>query len=207
MALQQLIKMKQLNLTFGLFFLSFLLLSMPANAGDLSALAFTKRAYPTMLAINKNSKDYAEKSMANFKQIFNFKEFNLRCSYDVKNKMSEAEYAKLEKIFSDVFFTNFKNESDKIYERRITKPKYHIKEESEKFTIVSATGQSKKGQATFSLYLKKNEKGEWQLIDLSIERVLLSRNYRGSFNRIYREHGFDGLYARLEKKKEKLTQR
>jgi len=167
-----------------------------ADSGP-EALLFTKKAYPAMLAVNSQSGANADTALGNFKKIFNFAEFYKRCASDLKRKVTKDQLDQIETSFRTVFFKNFKEKFESIYARRILRPTYSIKQETENYTIVTATGKSKRSNITISFYLKKTAQGQWQLIDLAVKSALLSRNYRGSFNRIYREHGFDGLYARI----------
>jgi phospholipid transport system substrate-binding protein len=47
-------------------------------------------------------------------------------------------------------------------------------------------------------------KGEWRVYDVVIEEVSLVSTYRKTYGKIVDREGFDGLFARMEKKIEEL---
>ncbi|MBU0506200.1 MAG: ABC transporter substrate-binding protein [bacterium] len=187
-------------------FILSLFLSLPAFAS--AELSYTKQTYEKMMGLETTDPAFEEKALSQFQDIFNFVAFNNRVTRDIKNKMTPEEFTKLETLFKDVFYNAYKNSILKVNDRKVIHPHYSLKENKEHYTIVNVTGQSGERQATLTFYIKPNDnkKEGFQLIDLSVEGALLSRNYRGSFNRIFREKGFAGLYARIQNKRDTLLQ-
>jgi len=172
-------------------------------------LIYTKKTYEKMMALEPSDSAFEAKAFSQFENIFYFIAFNHRVTRDIKNKMTPEEFTSLENLFKGVFYNAYKNSLLKVNDRKVRHPQYNLKEKKEHYSIVNVTGKSGNGQATLTFYIKptiNNKKNKFQLIDLSVEGALLSRNYRGSFNRIFREKGFTGLYSRIQNKRDTLLQ-
>jgi phospholipid transport system substrate-binding protein len=65
--------------------------------------------------------------------------------------------------------------------------------------VVSFTGKKGEKQAQFKVFFTQKD-SEWKIYDVEVEGVLLSRNYRGQFNRILRNENYSGLITRLDRK-------
>ena len=51
------------------------------------------------------------------------------------------------------------------------------------------------------IWLYHGSEKKWYLVDLTISKSNLIANYQGQFNKIIRDHGFEDLLLRMEKKK------
>jgi ABC-type transporter MlaC component len=183
----------------------FLFAAFPARAED--ALSFTKTAYEAMAAIDPSSPTGAESALSRFRGNFDFDGFYARVTPDIAAKMTPEENAKLKTVFDELFFTNFSKNTDSIAQHKLASPVYAVSETSAEYSVVKASGKFKGAGATLAFFVRPVATGAWKMIDLEIDSVLLSRNYRGSFNRVFREKGFAGLVGRLEAKLKELSPR
>lgn len=62
----------------------------------------------------------------------------------------------------------------------------------------------RKGNFILSLALKPKA-DSYQIVDMDMEGALLSRNYRGQFNYLFRKYGKSGMLAKMEEKLAKQT--
>lgn len=187
-----------------LILLAALLFTIPARAED--AITFTATAYKTMTTIDSKSSSFKNDALDRFKSLFDFDGFYARVTPDIAAKMSEEDTAKLKEAFEDLFFTNFAAKTASIASRKIAFPKYAIKTSATEITVVSASGNLPGGgNATFAFALKPVAGATWRLVDIEVDSVLLSRNYRGAFNRTFRENGASGLIEKLNAKRREIT--
>ena len=169
-------------------------------------MAFTKKAYTSFNSLNPDHKNFQSQAVENFKKYFDFHQFSERAFYDVKKTMTHEELQEVQALFKEVFFLNFSYKAKDLFNRMVKKPDYHVKAVKEKFTVVAILGTQDGQTSSIDYYVAPAAGGRWGVIDLSVEGVLLSRNYRGAFNRIYREQGLSGLKQKLSSKKDKLEQ-
>lgn len=178
------------------------LLSESSLASDV--LSFSKNAYETITSLDTNQKEFSEEALKKFKEIFFYDGFNERAMSDIKKQASAEDYEKLKMAFQEVFFLNFKTSAIKLTQKKISHPQYAIKEEKPNFTVVSISGEASEGPLTIDFYIAKKNESDFGMIDLSVDGVQLSRNYRGSFNRIYRDKGVEGLLEKFKQKYQTL---
>lgn len=179
-----------------------LLLSFPSFATDY--IEFTKTAYHDLKKLSPTQSDFQKKALDNFKQHFYFQGFSDRAFYDLKKKMPENEIKEIRSLFQKVFYKNFSLKAHNLIKRIASNPLFQIKEQKKKFTIVQVTGKTKEGQSQLAYYVQPQPDG-LKIIDIAVDGVLLSRNYRGAFNRVYREKGFEGLKTKLSHKLKTLN--
>lgn len=185
-----------------LFLLGLFFWSSSIQAGE--PAVFAKKAYESMVAIDTSSKNYSERALSHFKTVFSFDGFYDEVSSDLKKKMTENELKELHDLFERVFFKNFAIHATEIAKKRMQHAQYLIKDQTTDKVVVIISGQTIKGPLKVSFHLKLGSDQEWKVFDIAIDDVLLSRNYRGSFNRIYREQGFEALIAKMTKKYHEL---
>jgi ABC-type transporter MlaC component len=190
--------MKNITLFFLLLFIS-----TNAIAGE-TILSFSKSAYESMVALDAKEAEFSKQAVEKFKKYFDFDGFNLRAMRDVKKKVTPKQYAILSEAFQEFFFLNFELKSQRLLRKKIAKPTYAVKEVKTDFTIVKISGETDEGPMNIDFYVHSITDDAYGMIDLAVDGVLLSRNYRSSFNRIYRDHGFKELLKRLEDQKKKL---
>ena len=180
-------------------------LSVNVLAADVKLLDFTRSSYDKITAINPATTDFADTALTQLKAIFNFNEFCLRTMQDINKKMSEAEYAQAQALFENVFFLNFKKNALSINNKKINTPVYSVTSSVQDYQVVTLSGTTAAGSMHIDFYIKSDSRDSLGIIDLAIDGVQLSRNYRGVFNRLYREKGFAGLSERLQNKQLELT--
>lgn len=182
-----------------------LLAAFPVYAED--ALVFTKAAYESMAAIDPSSPEGVAGAVSRFRENFDFDGFYARVTPDIAAKMTPEENEKLKAVFDELFFTNFLKKTGSIAARKLAGPVYAVRESNPQYSVVKASGKFQGTDATLAFFVHPAASGAWKLIDLEVDSVLLSRNYRGSFNRVFREKGFSGLVERLEARLKALSPR
>ena len=112
-----------------------------------------------------------------------------------------------------MFFLNLKKNAKNIAKKRILQPALKSREISTQLAEVTFSGipesemlkhlgnDLKKLEVQFILTFDEKI---WRLVDIAVEGALLSRQYRGSFNKIFRDKGYDGLLYYLERKMNEL---
>lgn len=162
-----------------------------APAGD---IAVAKQAYHYFIN--------ADRSVAVLPILFDFDVFYTLVAQDFKGSIENDKAERFKALFSEVFFKQLAKKGLRAHP--LEDPIYTRSE--------NARGQSKvvlQGKAfsdsqeavtmTIDFYLREGHRG-WRIEDFAVNGALLSRNYRGHFNRIFREEGFSGLVARMEQK-------
>lgn len=178
--------------------------ALPAVAADV-VLDYARTAYASLTGMDKNSSDFARQTAQKMRTLFDVDGLAGFAMQDIKSKISEGEYQDLSAVFADVFFANIERKADKIAARRLKNPTFSVRESQPELVVVQAAGLAATGQATMAFYFKPISVGEWKLVDLEIESVRLSRNYRGLFNRVFREKGYVGLKEKLAARLKELV--
>lgn len=134
-----------------------------------------------------------------FATTFDMDVFGKRCLLDNWDVLSESERAR----FKDLLKKNLKKQISK--NMPLTKddvnflmiPKSLKQEDGLK--KVESILKTKEGPVNFAIYLTSKD-GRYLVADYDVDGALLSRNYRGHFNYIYRKYGKEGLFAKMEQK-------
>lgn len=188
----------------GLLLAALILPSPRAVAADV-VLDYARTAYDSLTGMDQKSPDFARQTAQKMRSLFDVDGLAGFAMQDIKAKMSADEYQDLRTVFADVFFANIERKADKIAARRLKNPVFTVRESELELVVVQAAGLAATGQATMAFYFKPVSGAEWKLVDLEIESVRLSRNYRGLFNRVFREKGFGGLKEKLAARLKELT--
>lgn len=183
-------------------FLFFILLSFPSQAHP--ALKKAKEVYGEIKNLPLKNESEKIKAIEKFQNAFGFDDFFYLVIQDITFLMNEKEKSEVKDVFYDLFFENFKNKSENIFKKRVYSETYHFLGKSHDVYQISLTGKSDSSSHTLVFYFKEKQNNEIKLIDIEIDSALLSRNYRGTFNRTFRKHGFTGLKERLTNKLKQL---
>lgn len=115
---------------------------------------------------------------------------------DFKDGLNPEKYSEFKFIFAQVLSKSLKENIGQLTSRRFGSLVYKIKSEKGTQAAVLIRGKAQSEWIEMELQMNQTSSG-WRVSDLSVDSVLLSRNYRGQFNRIYREEGMEGLLTRL----------
>lgn len=176
--------------------------SQQARSANNGAVAFVQEAYQHFAHLHASKSASTEASIALIAPLFDFDAFYALTVQDFAPSLSAEDKAKLKQLFSQAFFTQLARKGLRMGPSGLKQVSYRVQVLDHERALVAlngvAEGQSGE-QATITLgfYLRASAPG-WRIEDLSIDGVNLSRNYRGSFNRLYREEGVDGIMARME---------
>ena len=131
-----------------------------------------------------------------FDQYFDFEQFYERALVDHWSGWGSDQREEFGSKFKKRFVTQTSGKFSRILGKLDRTMKHRAERASWGYQVWSST-QTNKGTLTVSTYLTKVGE-QWKIMDLDIEGALLSRNYRGQFNRILRRSGFIELIRRIE---------
>lgn len=189
--------LKRRILGFAVFFC---LLTQVVFALPQTAEQSAQQIYTSLIKYQNPSLDQAKNAVVTLKASFDFQIFFSRCARDIEASLTPTEKNSIQSAFEDLFFTNFEKKIKNIAARRINKPSYQSEEKNNQIFKVSFKGQRPDGQqSTFAVFLHQ-ENNAWRLVDLEFDGALLSRQYQGSFNKIFREKGAIGLLQSIKNK-------
>lgn len=129
-------------------------------------------------------------------KFYDFKTLFQIATQDFSDQLTSDQYDKLSEIFSEVMRQNIKNKYHKLYGKNFGKRNYQIKEKNKNQTTIAIFGKYEDTNIEMKFTLIPSE-SSWKIIDLEVEGALLSRQYRGQFNRIFRNEGAEGLEKRM----------
>lgn len=173
------------------------------SAGDSQDLiSFSQKTYGSMVVLDVNQTFGARAASKQFEEIFDFEEFASLCFQDVHSSLTAEEKSEVTKVFHEVFFRNFAKNLKGLSQKKINQPKYTLLESQGSYEIIQIEGPTEVGNSNILFFLKTTTQPK--LVDLSVNGALLSRNYRGSFNKIYRMRGYQGLLERLKQTQSSL---
>lgn len=132
-----------------------------------------------------------------FERYFDFRAFSQLVLQDHWQALSEADRAEFLGRFRKVLVQRVGTEIPKLNRHRFSlgASRSVVLEERPAITVPV---RSNKGSSTLTLWLVPGSAAT-NFCDLTIDDVLLSRQYRGQFNRIIRKESFSALLARLER--------
>lgn len=194
----------------GIFFI----LILPARAFSLS----TEDAAPQALKTYADLTRYENPTSAQSDELllilqdhFSFDDFFSRCATDISASLTNEQSTELKRVFHELFFANLKKKSRALAARRILNPRHEQKNLPDGRVMVTLSGhpppknpgdpESPSYDLSFLLVVGKSR---WLVADITVDGAELSRQYRGSFNKIFRERGYSGLVQSLQAKLDKL---
>lgn len=148
---------------------------------------FSDASLQTQLVYNEIEKLY------DFKTLFEIS------TQDFSDQLTSDQYEDLSELFSQLMLKNIKNKYHKLYGKNFEKKNYQIKEKNKNQTTVAVFGRYEDTNIEMNFTLMPNE-SSWKIVDLEVKGALLSRQYRGQFNRIFRSEGAEGLEKRMRTK-------
>lgn len=129
-------------------------------------------------------------------QQFDFENFYRRALVDHWNSWPVAHRETFDRKFREKFISHLSKHLGRL--DRIAQADVRYRQRLQKNeSVVTATGHLDGKEVIVTLYLVPTT-GGWKVCDLDIAGAKLSRNYRGSFNYVLRNSGFEGLIAKLE---------
>jgi ABC-type transporter MlaC component len=126
-----------------------------------------------------------------FEIDFKYNEFEKLILADTKDKFSKTELAEFSKNFHQLLLIKIVTIIDKT---DFTCKDYNI-QSLKKDTMVNVSCNNGKENNRVTLHFKTGTK---QIMDFTLGDVLLSRNYRGTFNKIIRRDGVHGLLLKIK---------
>lgn len=159
-------------------------------------VAFVQSAYRDLARLG-STKD--PRAIQRVQALFDFDAFFANVSQDIASKLSPPQRDGFKTLFATVFFDTINRKGLKLDNRQPEKLRYSLSRKKKDEVVVRVNGVFEGKDVLFDFYIHKKN-GKYAISDLAVHDALLSRNYRGPFNRIYREEGYEGLMQRLLKK-------
>lgn len=197
---------------FGFFavFSCFLVLSGGlAQADPLSSSeTLTKQFYQNLTKSNHVTKQNLDRAFQVFQDAFYFDKFYERCVQDIASQMTAVESAEFKRKFAALFFENFHYRVKSFVKNRLYQPTYETVPAANGLVAVSIRGHDAKQQTHTLKFMVAPENNNHFIVDLAFDGANLSRQYRGSFNKIFRERGgTPALLEHLKKANQKLKEK
>jgi len=163
-----------------------------------SPIIFIKKSYTQLSQIPLHHIKTPNDIAIRLQGIFSFQGLYQRTIQDFSSKLSSNESNTLFELFSSLMQKKAVQLISKLNNHHFTPHQYVIKSKSASEIIISAMGQSDRGELTINFFITPQH--PWHIIDIGIGTTLLSRNWRSQFNKIFRKEGINKLCTRLQKK-------
>lgn len=144
--------------------------------------------------VEKQQAGQNEIVMQSFEKQFQFKDFAKRSLVDVSDQLSDIEHRELLTVFKKLFYKNLRKNQQKLFKHRFKSPVLKQNQIDSK-TIVVHIFEPQQSHEVALYFNTQNE-----VVDIEISKALLSRQYRGTFNRSFRKGGFEGLKSAMLQK-------
>lgn len=173
-----------------------------------SPQALTKQFYQNLTRSNQVTRQNLDRAFQVFQDAFYFDKFYERCVQDIVSQMTTTESAEFKRKFEALFFENFHYRVKSFVKKRLYQPTYESVPTKNGLVAVSIRGQDVKQQVHTLKFTVAPETESHFIVDLDFDGANLSRQYRGSFNKIFRERGgTPALLEHLEKANQKLKEK
>lgn len=119
-------------------------------------------------------------------------------SQDFQAALAPDQAQRLRTLFVDLLTRRMARKADRLGGKNLQNPDYALlkgRKDGEFTVVLKGTLRGRSVRLEFVLVPHAEV---YKIVDLSVEGALLSRNYRGQFNRIFRSEGVDGLEKRLQ---------
>jgi len=157
---------------------------------------FIKRVFDDLAVYQGSAARRSSDLSDRVKSYYDFTAMFHKASQDFSDRLSNDEKARLEALFSQLMNQKVIEKSDRMTGKKMEQATYLLENSSPEEQVVGVRGKVK-GKEIHLEFVIVPETGSFKITDLSIQGALLSRNYRGQFNRIFRTEGFAGLEKRL----------
>lgn len=174
----------------------------------LSPQALTKQFYQNLTKSNQVTKQNLDRAFQVFRDAFYFDKFYERCVQDIASQMTGKDSEEFKKKFEALFFENFRYRVKSFVKKRLYQPSYESVPTKNGLMAVSIRGHDDKQQPHTLKFTVAPEIESHFIVDLDFDGANLSRQYRGSFNKVFRERGgMPALLQHLEKANQKLKEK
>lgn len=177
--------------------LCFSFFATPLFAAGSGEVQFVRKAYEELTKLNSEKKVVGLETSKKVLSFFNFDILFKRIVQDFESKLSREEYEDVRDTFLLLFTKNIEKKGLNFSGKKLSGIKYKLESKKKNESVVILLGRAKEHSVKIEFTLIPHEQS-WKIADLSLNDALLSRNYRGQFNRIYRVEGVEGLMKRIQ---------
>jgi ABC-type transporter MlaC component len=177
--------------------ISFFLSTVCFAAGEVH---FVREAYNRMSKVRLiDIEREPGKVRSSIADLFHFTKLFELCAMDFVDRLDAHDRDQVERVFSRMIALGATKNAKRIADKKLRHVRFVLKEPEGDKAHVEVVGNANGKDVHLDFWLSKLE-GGWRLADLAVDGVLLSRNYRGQFNKIHRKEGCAGLISRIRKK-------
>ena len=127
---------------------------------------------------------------------FAFYPFYKKALLDHWDGWTDSQRREFDHLFQRRFKDHLARHLDRVDRLARQKARYEVRPDGHGRVVVAAKGRVDGDEVTIRIYLVRAAKG-WQVYDLDVAGALLSRNYRGRFDYLIQEGGYEGLVEEL----------
>ena len=119
-----------------------------------------------------------------------------RASKDFRTSLTVEQSERLKALFTDLLTKRMIQKAHRLIGKDLKNPQYSLKGQQggEATVLVRGTLGQRAVKLEFTVVSKRDV---YKIVDLAVSGALLSRNYQGQFNRIFRVEGAEGLEKRM----------
>ncbi|HKY63030.1 MAG TPA: ABC transporter substrate-binding protein, partial [bacterium] len=121
-----------------------------------------------------------------------------RATQDFQAKLSPEESARLRRLFVEAVTRGLAGQADRWNGKRLSRAEFSLERQEGRESVVAIRGLVDRRPVRIEWTLAPSG-ASFKIVDLAVQGALLSRNYRGPFNRIFRVEGFSGLERRMKR--------
>jgi ABC-type transporter MlaC component len=168
----------------------------------------TRQFYQNLTKSHQVTQQNLDRAFQVFQDAFYFDKFYERCVQDIARQMTAVESEEFRQKFAALFFENFHYRVKSFVKKRLYQPSYEAIPAPNGLVAVLIHGQDANQQSHTLKFTVAPENKNHFIVDLDFDGANLSRQYRGSFNKIFRERGgTPALLEHLEKANQKLKEK
>lgn len=177
-------------------FIFLIALQGPGPAWAMGEVEFVRQAYQTL---SERSQPVTGADVEKAMALFDFGALFAEITQDFSAQVKVGDYQLLQETFLKLFSKNISEKGLKLSSKKVGGIRFLDKGAVGNKKTIEVGGIYGEKKVTVLFFIRRFQ-GQPRIVDISIEGALLSRNYRGAFNRIFRKEGVSGLMTRIQRK-------
>lgn len=194
--------MKLIKTILGVFLLFVFLFPELLQADDEPIhpkIHFLKQVYQSLISPLSQNQTVEDKAKLHVREYFSTQTLFETSIQDFSTQLNSKQYQEFFKLFDQLITKKIESKSTVLAKKRLENNIYEFKEIDSASWMGIVNGKHKDKNYKIEIFFKTMGES-WKAVDIVVNGAKLSRNYRGQFNRIFREEGYEGIKRRLEKK-------
>ncbi len=171
----------------------------PTEAMVEEEVQFVQAAYTSLSQLDTSLNEIPPQTIFTILNLFDYDIFFDKIVQDIRDKLHSAEFEDIKTTFRSLFAKHIAKKGVRFSDKRLDHIRFVLTKKDPGESVVTLKGKTGQTDVAIEFMIKK-EGNFWKIKDISVNGANLSRQYRGQFNRIFRQEGFTGLISRMEKK-------